>query len=128
MGVSKRIHQCIPSSGALLGGEVYVYSIRCTTFELTSFWICQRLVFLTRVNFFISGCFGCPCDGDDQCLSTKADCMLLASTLYNRATVGAVGHSWDSSKDLCVCTGIHLDAIKPGGRKRIIIYSLIVTY
>lgn len=68
------------------------------------------------------------CDGGDQCLSTKADCTLLVSALYDGATAGAVGHSWDCSKDLCASVGIRLDVIKPGGRKRIIVYLLIITY
>lgn len=53
---------------------------------------------------------------------------LTVPSLYDTAAVRAVGHSWYCSKDLCVCAGIHLDVIKPGGRMGIIIYSLIITY
>lgn len=49
MGVSKRIQQCTASPGALLGGEVYVCSFRCTTFEFMSFWIDEGKILHLRV-------------------------------------------------------------------------------
>lgn len=39
----------IAGSGVLLGGEVYVCSIRCTTFEFMSFWIEQDEILHLRV-------------------------------------------------------------------------------
>lgn len=63
-------------------------------------------------------------DGNDPYLSADADCASLASTLYHRSNVGAAGHGWDCSKNLCV--GIHLDVIKPEDRKRTIINCYVL--
>lgn len=48
---------CFIRGTALWGG--LNLQVRCTPFELMSFWIFQGLAFLTRAKFFISGCFGC---------------------------------------------------------------------
>lgn len=112
------IQQCVASSGALLYVQVYVCSIRCTTFELMCFWV-DKVKLLHLKVLWLSLVVG---------IIHVYLLRLTVPSLYNTAAVRAVGHSWDCNTDLCVCAGIHLDVIKPGGRMWIIKYSLIITY